>query len=234
MVQEAFVNGVSTRKTDKLAKSLGIDGISRSQVSEMTKGLNEQADEFRLLAEENRVNLRLIAPSRGLIHDINGIPLAVNEQNYRITLVREEAGDVEEALARLAQVVALPRDVIARTIEESARSSPFVPITVMDRVSWDDVARVTMNAPTLRRNVSIMPMSKSFRGVWQYALHFLFTFHCGNFFLKRREGVPHFRIGFVGDGLVSGTDGQNTLEKSQLQGGSLGLELGNKQLFSPY
>ena len=47
VVQEAFVNGVSTRKMDKLAKSLGIDGISRSQVSEMTKGLNEQAEEFR-------------------------------------------------------------------------------------------------------------------------------------------------------------------------------------------
>lgn len=109
----------------------------------------DQADEFRLLAEENRVNLRLIAPSRGLIHDINGIPLAVNEQNYRITIVREDAGDVEEALARLAQVVALPRGVIERTVEESLRSSPFVPVTVMDRASWEDVARVTINAPAL-------------------------------------------------------------------------------------
>ena len=47
VVQEAFVQGVSTRKMEKLAKSLGIDGISRSQVSEMTKGLNDQVDEFR-------------------------------------------------------------------------------------------------------------------------------------------------------------------------------------------
>ena len=47
VVQEAFVQGVSTRKMDKLAKSLGIEGISRSQVSEMTKGLNEQAEAFR-------------------------------------------------------------------------------------------------------------------------------------------------------------------------------------------
>ena len=47
VVQEAFVNGVSTRKMEKLAKGLGIEGISRSQVSEMTKGLNEQAEEFR-------------------------------------------------------------------------------------------------------------------------------------------------------------------------------------------
>lgn len=47
VVQEAYVQGVSTRKMDKLAKSLGIEGLSRSQVSEMTKGLNEQAEAFR-------------------------------------------------------------------------------------------------------------------------------------------------------------------------------------------
>lgn len=47
VVQEAFVQGVSTRKMEKLAKSLGIEGISRSQVSEMTKGLNDQAEAFR-------------------------------------------------------------------------------------------------------------------------------------------------------------------------------------------
>lgn len=47
VVQEAFVQGVSTRKIEKLAHSLGIENISRSQVSEMTKGLNEQVREFR-------------------------------------------------------------------------------------------------------------------------------------------------------------------------------------------
>ena len=47
VVQEAFVQGVSTRKMEKLPQSLGIENLSRSQVSEMTKGLNEQVDEFR-------------------------------------------------------------------------------------------------------------------------------------------------------------------------------------------
>ncbi len=47
VIQEAFVQGVSTRKIEKLAKSLGTEGISRSQVSEMTKGLNDQAEAFR-------------------------------------------------------------------------------------------------------------------------------------------------------------------------------------------
>lgn len=47
VVQEAFVQGVSTRKMEKLARSLGIENLSCSQVSEMTKGLNEQVNAFR-------------------------------------------------------------------------------------------------------------------------------------------------------------------------------------------
>lgn len=47
MIQEAFVNGVSTRKVERLAKKLGIENISAGQVSEINKGLNEQVDAFR-------------------------------------------------------------------------------------------------------------------------------------------------------------------------------------------
>lgn len=47
VVQEAFAQGVSTRKMEKLAKSLGIESLSRSQVSETTKGLNDQVNAFR-------------------------------------------------------------------------------------------------------------------------------------------------------------------------------------------
>lgn len=47
VVQEAFVQGVSTRKMEKLARSLGIENLSPSQVSEMTKGVNEQVEAFR-------------------------------------------------------------------------------------------------------------------------------------------------------------------------------------------
>ena len=47
VIQEAYVNGVSTRKIDTLAKSLGIKSISRGQVSVITKELNKQVDAFR-------------------------------------------------------------------------------------------------------------------------------------------------------------------------------------------
>ena len=47
VVQEAFVNGVSTRKIERLAHSLGIESISASQVSEINSELNEQIKGFR-------------------------------------------------------------------------------------------------------------------------------------------------------------------------------------------
>ena len=59
----------------------------------------DQADEFKLLAEENRINIRLIPPARGLIQDRNGKLIAGNEQNYRVVITREDAGDVDLVLA---------------------------------------------------------------------------------------------------------------------------------------
>ena len=47
VIQEAYVNGVSTRKIEKLTKSLGIESMSRSQVSIIAKELNEQVESFR-------------------------------------------------------------------------------------------------------------------------------------------------------------------------------------------
>ena len=46
-VNEAYINGVSTRKIERLAKSLGIQDISAGQVSEMNKELNQQVESFR-------------------------------------------------------------------------------------------------------------------------------------------------------------------------------------------
>ncbi|MFW2543353.1 penicillin-binding protein 2 [Primorskyibacter sp. 2E107] len=109
----------------------------------------DQADEFRLLAEENRINIRLIPPSRGRIFDRNGAVIAENEPTYRITLVREDAGDVEEVIKRLSMLVELDEDDLNRAQAEMKRTPPFFPVTVADRVSWSDISRVAVNAPAL-------------------------------------------------------------------------------------
>ena len=109
----------------------------------------DQAEEFRTLAEENRINIRLIAPERGPIYDRNGILIAGNQQNYSIVVVREDAGDIDETIAKITQLVPLDPDDIAKSVKEIKRRSPFVPVTLADRLSWEDFSKIAVNAPAL-------------------------------------------------------------------------------------
>jgi penicillin-binding protein 2 len=109
----------------------------------------ERAEDFRLLAEENRINIRLLPPARGLIFDRNGVLLAGNEQNYRVTLVREDADDVDAVLEELGRIVNLDLVALERARQEIARRPPFVPVTIADRLSWAEVSAVAINAPAL-------------------------------------------------------------------------------------
>jgi putative transposase len=54
VVQEAYVNGVSTRKVDRLVEQLGIQGMSKDQVSRLCAGLDEQVAIFRERPLEGR------------------------------------------------------------------------------------------------------------------------------------------------------------------------------------
>ena len=47
VVCQAYIEGVSTRRVDDLVKSMGIDGMSKSQVSELAKQLDSRVSEFR-------------------------------------------------------------------------------------------------------------------------------------------------------------------------------------------
>ncbi|MEP3330783.1 penicillin-binding protein 2 [Sedimentitalea sp.] len=109
----------------------------------------DQADQFRLLAEENRVNIRLIPPARGELFDRNGERLAHNSPSYRIIIVPEDAGNVEKVIADLSRLVELDEEDLNRALTEMRRSPPFLPITLADQVTWDDISKIAVNAPAL-------------------------------------------------------------------------------------
>lgn len=122
----------------------------------------DQADEFKLLAEENRINIRLIPPERGLIQDRNGKVIAGNEQNYRVVITREAAGDVDLVMRRLASIIPMTAEEMQRTIDEANALSAFVPVTVAERLSWDDFSNVAVNAPALPGVVPEVGLSRRY------------------------------------------------------------------------
>ncbi len=125
---------------------LGFVGILGLRMRQMQV---EEADSYRLLAEENRINVRLIPPSRGIIYDRHGIAIAENAQNYRVVIVREDVDDVDEAIAKVRRLVNIEDRDLERALREMNRRSPFVPITLADQLAWEDVAELAINAPAL-------------------------------------------------------------------------------------
>ncbi|MGR3571951.1 penicillin-binding protein 2 [Brevirhabdus sp.] len=164
----------------------------------------DQADQFRMLAEENRVNVSLLAPARGLIHDRNGVLIAGNAQNYRIVIVREDAGDVEEALNKLVKLVKLDQETLDRTIKEVKRRSAFVPVTVADRLSWKDVAEVAVNAPALPGISPDVGLSRSYPLQDDFAHIVGYVGPVSDYYLSKTQDddpllqIPGFQIGKSG------------------------------------
>ncbi|SFB01809.1 penicillin-binding protein 2 [Poseidonocella pacifica] len=164
----------------------------------------EEADQFRLLAEENRVNVRLIPPSRGQIFDRNGIPIAVNAPAYRIVLVREDAGDIEETFAQLATLIDFDDSDVARAKAEMKRSPPFLPVTIADQVSWAEVSRVAVNAPSLPGVTPEVGLSRHYLSGSDFAHVVGYVGPVSERDLARYEEpdqvlrIPRFQIGKIG------------------------------------
>lgn len=47
IIQEAYVHGVSTRKVEDLVQAMGVENLSKSEVSRICAGLDEQVEAFR-------------------------------------------------------------------------------------------------------------------------------------------------------------------------------------------
>lgn len=111
----------------------------------------DQADEFRLLAEENRVKIRQLPPARGLLYDRNGAVIAENEQTFRIVIRKEDASQLDLVLAELERLIGLPKEEQERVRKEigSRETGPSAPITIADRLSWEAFSAVAANGPAL-------------------------------------------------------------------------------------
>ncbi len=108
-----------------------------------------EADRFAMLAEDNRVNPRLLPPPRGRILDRFGAVLADNRQDYRAVIVREQAKDVEAVLERLGAIIGLDPEDRKRILKEMRLRRAFVPVKVRENLTWEEVSRIEVNTPDL-------------------------------------------------------------------------------------
>ncbi len=104
---------------------------------------------YALAAENNRLSARLIAPPRGRLLDRAGTPIGGNRTNWRALLIAEQTLDVEATLDNFSRLVPLADHERARIERDLHRHRRFIPVTMREFLSWEEMARIEVNAPDL-------------------------------------------------------------------------------------
>ncbi len=164
----------------------------------------EDSEDYKLLADANRVNLRLIPPSRGLIFDRLGAPIALNEQNYKVVFIREQAGDPTTVLKRLANIIVLEQKRREKILQEMKKRSSFIPITVAENLTWKDFAKISVNLPSLPGIIPEVGLTRHYQEYESYAHIVGYVGPISDKDLESEKPVdpvlqiPKFQIGKVG------------------------------------
>ncbi|MCQ4346236.1 penicillin-binding protein 2 [Pseudomonas stutzeri] len=105
-----------------------------------------QHEHHSTLAENNRIHVQPLPPTRGLIYDRNGVIIADNRPSFSLTVTRERAGDWQAVLDTIVEVLELDADeraLFEKRVRQGRR--PFEPVPILFELSEEQIARVAVN-----------------------------------------------------------------------------------------
>lgn len=102
-------------------------------------------DHFSTLSDSNRVRIKALPPTRGLIFDRNGVVMANNLPSYRLEIVREQVDDIDLTLRQLGRYIDFTDQDLKRFKEASHRRRPFESIPLKLNLDDTEVARLAVN-----------------------------------------------------------------------------------------
>lgn len=99
-----------------------------------------KGETYRFLSEKNAVRLEIITSSRGLIFDRNKKLLVDNRPSFNLKIVPGDAGDVDETLKRVPQLINEPFRAFSGTIKKADRGALYRPIILKMDITRDQLA----------------------------------------------------------------------------------------------
>ena len=104
-------------------------------------------DYFSDLSQGNRIRIDPVPPSRGLIFDRNGVPLALNRPAYQLEVTRELTPDLPDTLHRLVGLGLMPAEDYERMLRTIKARRSFESVPVRLQLSEEELARFAVNRP---------------------------------------------------------------------------------------
>lgn len=105
-----------------------------------------QYEHHSTLAENNRIHVQSLPPTRGMIYDRNGVLLADNRASFSLTLTRERVEDLDQVLDSIIELLELEssnRELFEKRIRQGRR--PFEPVPIMFELTEEQIARIAVN-----------------------------------------------------------------------------------------
>ena len=106
-------------------------------------------EDFATQSNNNRVLVRPVAPSRGLIYDRNSKLIADNRPSYNLTIVPERSTNLEELLADLSEIISISERDIKRFRKRLQQRRPFQKTTLRFNLSEEERAVLAVNGHRL-------------------------------------------------------------------------------------
>lgn len=174
-------------------------------------------------SDSYRIRVQSVPPTRGLIYDRNEVLLAENVPAYSLTVVRENAGDVDQLLSRLTELITLSEDDVEKFRSRlQLRRVPFSSVLLRLDLSEEEIARIAVNQfrlPGVKVEAQLVrhyPLGETF----SHSVGYLGSINEEE--LKRLDPVEYSgtnQIGRMGvervyEALLHGSVGHETVEKN--------------------
>ena len=108
-----------------------------------------QNEEFRAQSDRNRIAVRTVAPTRGVIVDRSGNLLAVNQPSFTLAITPERAEDLDNVLTTLSDLLGLSETDIELFKEARKRRRPLSPVPLKYRLTDKELAVIAVNKHVL-------------------------------------------------------------------------------------
>ena len=104
---------------------------------------------YRSRAENNRISVRIILPKRGQILDRYGVPLAINDQTFRVVILPDQVKNVDELLDKLSMFVNIEDSDRKRIERDLKTQNDLNSVIVKDNISREQMDAIAVSSPDL-------------------------------------------------------------------------------------
>ena len=108
-----------------------------------------QNEEFRAQSDRNRIAVRTVAPTRGVIVDRSGNLLAVNQPSFTLAITPERAEDLDNVLTTLSDLLGLTDTDVELFTQARKRRRPLSPVPLKYRLTDEELAVIAVNKHVL-------------------------------------------------------------------------------------